>query len=105
VTIGLDQTATVYGTGASGRFDHVLRPELRCRVVHLRINSAPGGNERAELAQLRRFLWDPAYELPENTQVEVDGVRYKPVRGTFAALRGPAGKVTVRAADAVRQSS
>lgn len=99
--IGLDQRATVYGKGATGRYDQVVRTDLPCRLAH--IGPQGDGNQRAELAALRRLQWDPSYDMPAGSQIVVDGNRWQVVRGTEAALRGPAGKVSVRAADAVKQ--
>lgn len=104
MTLGLDQTAVVYAENATtGLFDVVVNPELKCRLAHLNARNASTGSDRQELASLRRVLWEPSYVMPEGSQLLVDGVRWQPVRGTFAAYRGPAGQVSVRAADAVRQ--
>lgn len=102
--IGLNATATVYGrTTATGTFTTVLKSGLRCRLAHI-----PRGDQtapdRAELAALRVLLWEPAYVLPETAQIEVDGVRWQPVAGTFGALKGPSGAVTYRQADVRRQA-
>lgn len=98
---GLDQAATVYGeTDPTGAFTTVLRTGLACRLAHVRGGASQ--NERAELAAVRNMIWDPSYVLPETAQVEVDGVRWNPVAGTFAAYRGPSSQVLYRRCDLVR---
>lgn len=99
--IGLDQTAIVYTEApVTGAFTVVAKSGLRCRLAHVR----GGGSqpERAELAALRNMLWEPDYVLPETAQVEVDGIRWNPVPGTFGAMRGPSGTVLYRRCDVVR---
>jgi hypothetical protein len=109
---GFDQRATVYGRdGTTGRYTTVFRSGLACRLAH--INRQPGatGAQRAELAGIRTFLWDPAYTLPENAQVEVAGVtgpdgttpaRWNVRSGTLATLRGPSGQACYKQCDVTR---
>lgn len=100
--IGLNRRATVYGEGAS-TYDQVLKADLPCRMSHVDATNSSNQGERAELLSMRRVLWDPDYVMPENAQIEVDGVRWQLVAGSFAAFRGPSNQITYRAADAVRQ--
>lgn len=101
--LGLDQVATVYGENAStGAYTDVLRSGLRCRLAHVSTRPAATGGDRAELAAIRNLLWEPDYVLPETAQVEVGGVRWNPVAGTFGAYRGPLGQVVYRRCDVVR---
>jgi hypothetical protein len=100
--LGLDQTATVYTEGAGGNHTTVARSGLRCRLAHVNRQPAATSAERAELAALRNMLWEPGYVLPETAQVEVDGVRWNPIPGTFGALRGPSSAVVYRRCDLIR---
>lgn len=103
--IGLDQTATIYTEHAStGLYSVVDRSDLACRLVHVDIGGAQSGGARAELAALRSMLFEPDYVMPETAQVEVSGIRWQPVAGTFGAFRGPSGTVEYRRCDVVRQS-
>jgi hypothetical protein len=88
----LSQTATVYGENAqTGRYTTVLRENLSCRLTIIGSGHARTADGRAELAALRRLVWDPSYVLPEFAQVEVAGVvdedgnphRWNPVSGSF----------------------
>lgn len=103
--IGLRDSATVYGEDAgTGAYTTVVQAALACRLAHVNVNPGQTGAERSELAALRRLLWDPSYVMPETAQIEVSGIRWGPVAGTFAAMRGPSGQVSYRACDVVRQS-
>jgi hypothetical protein len=103
--LGLNATAAVYGRDAvTSRFTTVLRTGLRCRLAHVP-RGGQTGPDRAELAALRVLLWEPGYVMPETAQIEVDGVRWQPVAGTFGALKGPIGAVTYRQADVRRQAA
>lgn len=94
----LPQRATVYGyTSGSGTFATVLASDLRCRVQHVSGGQTQG--QRAELFALRSILFDPAYAMPEDAIVEVEGVRYDPIEGTFRHLKD--GASVVRVVDAV----
>lgn len=101
--IGLDQVAVVYVENpATGAYDSVANAALACRLLHLSLRAATSGSERAELAAIRTLIWDPSYVLPEEAQLVVDGVRWNTVPGSFAAHRGPAGQVTYRRCDVIR---
>lgn len=103
--IGLDQLATVFiENPTTGLYDTLAKARLDCRLAHVNVQPATGGNERAELAALRDMLFDPNYVMPENCQVDVDGVRWQPVVGTFGAFRGPSSQTVYRRCDVVRQS-
>ena len=94
----LPQRATVYGyTSGSGTYDTVLASDVRCRVLHVSGGQTQG--QRAEMLALRSILFDPAYAMPDDVHVAVDGVRYDPVEGTFRHLKDGVG--VVRAVDAV----
>jgi hypothetical protein len=80
----------------------VLRTGLRCRLAHVQIQPARTAPDRAELAAMRTLIWEPGYVLPETAQVEVEGIRWNPVAGTFGAMRGPTGAVAYRRADVRR---
>lgn len=76
----------------------VAVPDLACRVLHI-VSVGQTQGQRAELAMLRRILFDPDYAMPDDVQVEINGTRYDPLEATFAHLR--AGVGVVRRVDAV----
>ena len=101
--IGLDMVGDVYTeTPATGAYTTVERSGLRCRLAHVNQQPAATGADRAELAAIRNLLWEPGYEMPETAQVDVAGVRWNVVPGTFGAYRGPTGAVVYRRCDLVR---
>jgi hypothetical protein len=97
----LDQAATVYDDNDD--FSTVVRGGLACRLVHVDRSGATAG-ERAELMTLRDLMWDPEYVMPEGAQVEIDGVRWQTVRGTFGAPRRR-GEVAYRICQVERVTS
>jgi hypothetical protein len=97
-----DTTVKVYGEGAGGVFDSLLRDNLAAQFQHVRRQPAATAEDRAELAALRELRWDPTYVLPEHAQVQdTAGLRWNPVPGTFAAI-GPGGVLVFRQCDLVR---
>lgn len=98
----LTHQATVYGTDAAGRYLTVLQTAVPCTLV--RVGQANGsgdaGASRAELANQRELHWDPSYVLPEQdaAEVEIDGVRWHPLTGSFDAMEGPTGEIFYRLA-------
>lgn len=103
--LGLDQVAVVYTvTAATGLYTTVATTGLRCRLAHIDNRPAATAPDRAELAAIRNMLWEPSYVMPEQAQVEVAGIRWNPVPGTFGAFRGPSGAVVYRRCDLVRVS-
>ena len=97
--LGLDQLATVY-TGDD--YATTAQANLKCRLVLAVRTGEKVGEERAEEAGNGRLLWDPAYAMPENCQIAIEGVRYNPVPGTFMAPRGPLSNVIYRRCDVIR---
>lgn len=81
----LDQLATVYDDADD--YSTVVQSNLACRLVHLTTATATAAGDRAELMSIRDLLWDPAYVMPEGAQVDIGGVRWQTVRGTFGAPR------------------
>lgn len=92
----LPNTADVYDVGDN--YTAAVRTGLACRLGHLDPSGARSGDERAELQELRRLFWDPAYVMPLDAQVLVDGRRWNTIRGTYQALDA-AGPAVVRACD------
>ncbi len=97
----LDETAAVYTEDASGAFNVLARADLACRLGHVSARGASGAVERAELVATRRLVWPADYVMPERCQIEIDGQRWNPVHGSFAAPT-VAGRVAYRACDVVR---
>ncbi len=103
--IGLIDTATIYTPhGTTGVYSVLAQADLSCRlaVINVEAGRTEAGIDRGELLADRRFLWDPAYDMPENVQIDIDGTRWNPVPGTFAAVRGPGGAVEYRRCSVVR---
>lgn len=99
----LDKTADVYTEGATGAYTVLAQAGLPCRLGMVGTSGATSAPERAELVAMRRLLWCPDYAMPERCQVEVDGQRWNPVPGTFAAPTWPGrGAVVYRSCDLVR---
>lgn len=100
--LGLIDTATIYTEDANGVFTVVATEGLRCRRAHVNAQPASSGAERADLAAIRDFIWSPDYLMPEHCQIEMDGIRWNVVGGTFKALRGPSGNIVYRQCDVTR---
>lgn len=100
--IGLEQLADVYvPDGTTGAYTELAKAGLRCRLAHVaQIFQAPGG-ERAEVAGNRRLLWDEDYEMPEEAQVEIEGLRWNVRPGTAAQPLGPGGRAIYRRVEVV----
>lgn len=104
--IGLDQTANIYAESATtGLYTTLVKTGLACRLIHLNLRLAGSSNDRAELAGQRDMLFDPEYQMPEQCQVEVDGVRWQPKPGTFEALRNWTSDVSYRKCQVERQQT
>lgn len=107
--IGMKDVAVVYTRNAgTGAFTTVAQADLRCRLAHVNSRQATSSDQRAELEALRNLIWeDTTYVMPEGCQVEVnaDGVRWNPIRGTFGAPCGPSGAIAYRRCDVVRQGT
>ncbi len=100
----LDQVGTVYTEAAtSGRYTVLAKSNLACRLIHMPLRHVTTGSDRAKLAGMRNLMFDPEYIMPEECQVEVDGVRWQPKPGTFGAYRDWNSNVAYRRCDAVRQ--
>lgn len=101
----LDQTATIYGEAASsGRYTQVLKDYLECRLVPVNTMS-PQAQGRAELMAQRDFYWSPAYFMPEHCQIDVEGVRWSPMAGTFQRLRAGDSAALICKCAVIRQQS
>lgn len=95
--------AIVRQADADGAYTIVHKADLRCRVVSPQIRPVDVGRERNELTDTRYFYWDPNYTFPnEWCQVEVKGIKYNTVAGTFRNVRNPVGKILEHRADIIR---
>lgn len=81
----MDKTASVFLEADD--FAAAVKSDLACALIHYTIDGSTAGSDRAELMAARLLLWDPAYEMPEGSQVEIDGVRWQTARGGFALLK------------------
>jgi hypothetical protein len=97
----MTQRGDVYTRGAIGRYDLLLKAGLACKLTH--ISATGAGDQRALLLATRRLIWDPAYVMPENTQVVIDGINWRAARGTFATYQAEDGTALYRACDVTRQ--
>lgn len=101
----LDQTAEVFTADQNtGRYTTSVNPALACRLMHIPLNRAQRQQERAELAGMRHMLFDPEFVMDEHSQLDVDGVRWEPLPGSFGAFRDWHGTVIYRQCDVLRQN-
>lgn len=99
----LTETATVRTRGAGGDFSAVATRDLACRLLHVTPTPAATARDRAELAAVRRLIFDPAYFLPTPCQIEVRGQRWRPTDNrTIATYRDLDGTAVYAAVDVVR---
>lgn len=99
---GLNGTATVYTPHATtGAYTVAAKTGLRCRLA---IKMAPGAaaDDRAEMVGARRLLWDEAYTMPSNAQIEIDSERWNVVPGTIDNLTDLGTTVLYRRCDVVK---
>lgn len=105
----LTKLATIYGKDTPGRYTVVLQASVPCTLVRIGLSRAGGdaGATRAQLTNQRELHWDASYVMPEQdaAEVEVDGVRWHPVTGSFDAMEGPTGEVFYRLCDVKRVSA
>ena len=101
--LALIDKATIYTRAAlRGRFTVVARSGLRCRLAHVNQRPAATGAERAELAAMRNLIFEPGFHMPEQCQIDINGVKWNPRAGTFGAFSGPTGAILYRKVDVVR---
>ena len=101
---GLNVIATVYvANGAEdGAFTTVAKTHLLCRRGNKgRVGQGREGT-RDEEVQNRRLLWSEPWAMPNNAQVDVDGVRWNVVADTYAAMSGLTAEILYRRCDVVR---
>jgi hypothetical protein len=97
--MGLDETATVYVQGT------VVKTNLACRMTH--IQSIGNARDRAELAAMRRLLFDPSYTMPEYAQIAVANRqgRWNVRSGTIGTYHGPLGQDEFSRCDLIRAAN
>lgn len=97
----LDKLATIYTrTGAAG-FSTADAAGLVCGLRHL--TGGQSGPDRSSLAERRHLQWaDVSYEMPYPCQIEIDSIRWQPLRETFRSIPSPAGPSMGRSVDVVR---
>lgn len=94
---GLNATAVVYTpNGTTGAYTVVAKAALPCRLANVRQEGKGAAEERDVVAQNRRLLWDEAYVMPDNAQVEVGGVRWNVVPNSYAGMTGLGSEVVYR---------
>jgi hypothetical protein len=93
----LPERADVYTADADGRFTQLATSGLACRAVLLLRRADMVTIDRAELLAQRTLYFDPDYALDERAQVELDGVRWSPIAGSFTAPKDMAGAIAYRA--------
>lgn len=80
----LTKVASVYVEADD--FQVAVKTDLAAELFHYTIDGSTVGNDRAELMAARLLMWDPAYAMPEGSQVEIDGVRWQTLRGGYALI-------------------
>jgi hypothetical protein len=104
VNATLDQQAVVYGEDeTTGRYTVVLNLALKCRVNPVNLQAPASGGARVELMGVRDFLWVADYDMPENVQLLVDGIRYQAEAGTYQRIRAGDSGVLFRRCSVTRQ--
>lgn len=104
IEASLDQTAIVYTADSNtGRYTTSVNSSLACRLLHIPLNRAQRQQDRAELAGMRHMMFDPTFVMDEHSQIDVDGVRWEPLPGSFGAFRDWHGVVIYRSCDILRQ--
>lgn len=99
----LNQTAIVYTRAASGSYSTVANSALACLILKVSPRAATSGMGRSELTARRRLMWDPAYTLPAEARLLVDGVTWQVQRGTHGTYRDHiTGAAIYRAAEIER---
>lgn len=67
-------------------FQTAVKTDLDCGLFHYAIDGSSTGSDRAELMAARLLMWDPAYAMPEGSQVEIEGIRWQTPRGGYALI-------------------
>lgn len=99
----LNQTAIVYTRAADGSYSTVANAALACLIIKVAIAQATTGLGRSELAARRRLMWDPAYFMPAEARLSVDGALWQVQRGTHGEFRDRiTGALIYRAAEIER---
>lgn len=101
---GLNKTATIYTPHAStGAYTVTAKTGLRCRLAIRAINaSAAAADDREEMVGARRLLWDEAYTMPSNAQIEIDSERWNVVPGTIDSMTDLGTTVLYRRCEVVK---
>lgn len=66
-------------TSNTGPYNNAVKTGLACRLDQIATGrqSAATSQQRADLASLRTFMWDPTYDLPDQgVQIEVTSPAY-----------------------------
>lgn len=98
-----DQTAQVFTEDINTGEYAVPGATFACRLAHNRTGQGETDTDRAELAAQRRLIWPPELELPEHCEVEVEGIRWRPLAGTFGRYRDWTSRPVYRVAMMSRQ--
>lgn len=102
------QRATVYTLNeTTGTFTAIIHTQLHCRLVALdRSASTAEPSGRSALLAMRSFEWEGTYQLPEQgVQLDVEGVRWTPVAGTYGAIGVWNNGPQYRRCDVIREES
>ncbi len=86
----LTMRATVWArTSNTGPYNSAVKTGLACRLDTVNVQPAATSANRADLAALRTFMWDPLYDMPAaGVQIEVTspipyaGMRWNIQNGT-----------------------
>ena len=95
--IGLIDSADVYMPNATdGSYTTLVQPALPCRLAVARRGPEGVGGERENIGTQWRLLWEQAYTMPDEAQVDINGERWNVLAGTVAKIRGIGGEVVYR---------
>lgn len=80
----LTELATVYGASpTTGRYTAILRQDLACRLLKPSDIMPATAQARAEFMAQRDFWFDVSFYMPEQCQIDISGIRWQPIAGSF----------------------
>lgn len=85
-----------------GDYTVIDNDSLPCRLTLVSPEDGKDAQDRAELAAMRRLLWDQDYTMDEKARVTIEGIDWAVVAGSFAKVTGIGGRPIYRRCELVR---
>lgn len=99
----LIHSANVYTpNGTDGDFTTLSKSALTCRLALIQQGPAAVGGEREDQSLKRRLLWEEAYTMPDDAQIEIDGQRWAVLVGTYTPVNGVGGNEVYRRCEVLK---